>query len=154
MTSATPSETITIVIGDDPRRWNGAYTKRLSSTDSTEQATTATSIPIQTETPSWLIQYAMNAPAVMTAANARLSTSVTANCRVNPTAAMASTAEVIRPKPTEARNRLPARSLPGVLPGAAVPQAPGRTGLQEHRSRGDRAQLGGADVARHVDGAG
>src|SRR5215469_8337534 len=82
----------------------------------------------QTDTPSWLIQYVTNAPAVMTAANARLSTSVTANCRVNPTAAIASTAEVISPKPTDAMKMLMALSR-------------------------DRAELGSGDVAGHLDSA-
>src|SRR5579864_1061184 len=49
---------------------------------------------------------------------------------VNPTAAMASTAEVTRPKPNDARNRLMDFPL-------------------RHRS-----QLTGADVARHHDRAG
>src|SRR5438067_1886751 len=81
----------------------------------------------------------MNAPAVMIAANARLSTSVTANWRVKPTAAMASTADVIRPNPTEARKRLTARSPPGAARGG---------------SPGHRAQLARRDGARHPYGAG
>ena len=51
MISAMPSDTITIVIGDDPRRWNGAYTTRFSTTDSTAQAAIATSSASQIDTP-------------------------------------------------------------------------------------------------------
>ena len=49
-----PSETITIVIGDAPRRWNGVYTPALSSTEPAEQAATATTRPTQTFRPAWL----------------------------------------------------------------------------------------------------
>src|SRR6266481_7468348 len=52
----------------------------------------------------------MKAPAVMIAANARFSTSVTANCRVKATAAMARTAAVMSPKPTEAAKMLTSES--------------------------------------------
>src|SRR5215469_4377135 len=46
----------------------------------------------------------------MIAANARLSTLVTANWRVQPTAAIASTAEVMSPKPTDAAKMVMIRS--------------------------------------------
>src|SRR5271165_7069026 len=90
----------------------------------------------------------------MTEANARLSTSVTANWRVKPTAEIASTAEVIRPNPIEASSRLtrspacpPARGSQMLgAPGCAIPAA--------NRSRSDRSQLRGCDVARHDDRAG
>src|SRR6266567_9329757 len=106
MMSAMPSDTITSVIGDEPRRWNGVYTTKFSSTDSSEQAAIAATSPSQTDTPDWFSQYATNAPAVITAAKARLSTSVTPNCRVKPIAEIASTADVISPNPTEARKML------------------------------------------------
>src|SRR5260370_9640703 len=127
MIKAMPSETITIVIGEEPRRWKGVYTTRLSSTDTTEQATMATSMATHTDTPSWLIQYATNAPAVMTAANARLSTSVTANCSVNPTDAIASTAAVMSPNPIDAAKMLMAGYTPSGPSGRrrTLPERPG-----------------------------
>src|SRR5580693_2287960 len=93
----------------------------------------------------------------MTAPKARLSTSVTPNWRVKPTAAIASTAAVTSPKPTEAMNRLIA--APG---GAVVPvrvlatpgwPVPARDGWG-CGSRLHGPQLGGADVAHDVDRAG
>ena len=54
MISVMPSDTITIVIGDAPRRWNGAYTPALSSTDPAAHAITATTRPSQTFSPAWL----------------------------------------------------------------------------------------------------
>ncbi len=46
-----PSDTITIVIGDVPRRWNGVYTPELSSTEPSEHAITAATRPTQTDSP-------------------------------------------------------------------------------------------------------
>jgi hypothetical protein len=114
MMSVMPSDTITIVIGDVPRRWNGVYTTEFTSTDPIEHAATAASRPIHTDAPAWLTTYAMKAPAIMMAPYARLSTSVTPNCSVKPTAAIASTAAVTRPSPREARKR-----VTGGPPGAA-----------------------------------
>ena len=51
MMRVIPRETITIVIGAVPRRWKGAYTPALSSTDPAEQAATATTRQIQMFTP-------------------------------------------------------------------------------------------------------
>src|SRR5215469_7762128 len=95
----------------------------------------------------------------MTAPKARLSTLVTLNWRVKPTEAIASTAAVTRPKPMEAINRLtvtplrrgrgvPARAL--ATPGWPVPARDARW----DRSRLHCPQLGGADAAGDVDGAG
>src|SRR5215469_13175923 len=103
MMSVMPSDTMTMVIGDVPRRWNGVYTPEFSSTDPAEHAATATTRPSHTDVPAWLTAYAMKAPAIMMAPYARLSTSVTPNCRVKPTAAIASTAAVTRPNPMDAR---------------------------------------------------
>ena len=41
MISVMPSDTITRVIGDVPRRWNGVYTPEFTSTDPSEHAATA-----------------------------------------------------------------------------------------------------------------
>ena len=103
MISVIPSDTMTRVIGDVPRRWNGAYTPEFTSTDPREHAATAATRPSHTEAPAWFTTYAMNAPAIMIAPYARLSTSVTPNCSVKPTAAMARTDAVTSPNPTEAR---------------------------------------------------
>src|ERR1700680_2109007 len=54
MMSVIPSDTITSVIADVPRRWNGVYTPEFSSTDPREQTTTAANKPIQTDKPAWL----------------------------------------------------------------------------------------------------
>jgi hypothetical protein len=54
MIRVMPSDTMTIVIGDVPRRWNGVYTPALSSTEPAEQAATAATSPIQTDAPAWL----------------------------------------------------------------------------------------------------
>ena len=56
MMSAMPSDTITMVIGAEPRRWNGAYTTRFRTTDSTAQAAIAMTRASQIEMPAWLIQ--------------------------------------------------------------------------------------------------
>src|ERR1700733_2634605 len=53
MMRVMPSDTMTMVIGDVPRRWNGAYTPEFSSTDPSEQAAIAASSPIQTDRPAW-----------------------------------------------------------------------------------------------------
>jgi len=45
-----------LVIGDDPRRWNGAYTTRLSRTERPAHAAIATTRPTQTDAPAWLTQ--------------------------------------------------------------------------------------------------
>src|SRR5215469_94099 len=82
----------------------------------------------------------------MTAANARFRTSVTANCKVNPTAAIASTADVMSPKTTEATNMLMVRSPPTGR--AESPR--GRPEAQRSTSPRDRAQLGRCDVPRHL----
>src|SRR6202171_5721927 len=58
MMRVIPSETITIVIGDVPRRWNGVYTPEFSSTDPAEHTTTATTRPIHTDRPAWFTTYA------------------------------------------------------------------------------------------------
>ena len=105
-----PSDTMTRVIGDVPRRWNGAYTPEFTSTDPREHTATAATRPIHTEAPAWFTTYATNAPAMMIAPYARLSTSVTPNCSVKPTAAIARTDAVTSPKPTrQKRVPLPAR---------------------------------------------
>jgi hypothetical protein len=67
MISVMPSDTMTMVIGDVPRRWNGAYTPEFTSTDPSEHAATAATRPIHTEAPAWFTAYAMNAPAIMIA---------------------------------------------------------------------------------------
>ncbi len=54
MMSVIPSETMTIVIGTVPRRWNGAYTPVFSSTEPAAQAATATTRATQMFTP-WLL---------------------------------------------------------------------------------------------------
>ena len=51
MMRVIPSATMTIVIGDAPRRWNGVYTPEFSSTDSAEQAAMAAGSPSHTDTP-------------------------------------------------------------------------------------------------------
>src|SRR6266851_5503019 len=152
MMSAMPSDTITSVIGDEPRRWNGVYTTKFSSTDSSEQAAIAATSPSQTDTPDWFSQYATNAPVVITAANARLSTSVTPNCSVKPIAAIANTAEVISPKPTDARKMLMAGSPPparGSLSGSSrTAESPGA-----RQSGEPRADLHAARAADHPESA-
>jgi len=56
MMSVIPRDTITIVIGDAPRRWNGVYTPALSSTDPTAAHAIATTRPTQMFRPAWLSQ--------------------------------------------------------------------------------------------------
>src|SRR5215470_745626 len=95
----------------------------------------------------------------MTALKARLSTSVTPNWRVKPTAAMASTDAVTRPKPTEARNSVTVRPpAAGVVPARALatPRWPARArdARQACGSRLHGPQLGCGDVAGHVHLAG
>ena len=51
MMRVIPSDTITIVIGDVPRRWNGVYTPEFSSTEPSEHTITAATRPIQTDSP-------------------------------------------------------------------------------------------------------
>src|SRR5215469_11583990 len=91
----------------------------------------------------------------MTALKARLSTSVTPNWRVKPTAAMASTDAVTRPKPMEARNSVTVRPPgAGVVP-ARVLATPGwpvraRDARRPCGSRLHGPQLGGGDVAGDV----
>src|SRR5215472_3028479 len=90
----------------------------------------------------------------MTAPKARLSTLVTLNWRVKPTAAIASTAAVTRPNPMEAMNRLtapppqrhgvPVRAL--ATPGWPVPVRDARW----YGSRLHCPQLRRRDVAHHV----
>src|SRR5262249_57977906 len=91
---------------------------------------------------------------IRTGRKARLSTSVTPNWRVKPTAAIASTDAVTRPNPMEARNTLtaappecrgvPARAL--ATPGRPVPA---RDALW-YGSRLHCPQLGRRDVAHDV----
>src|SRR5215470_16507904 len=143
MMSVMPSDTMTMVIGDVPRRWNGAYTPEFSSTDPAEHAATATTRPSHTDVPAWLTAYAMKAPAIMMAPYARLSTSVTPNCRVKPTDAIASTAAVTRPNPMDARKTVTG----GPLGVAGDRPAQGK-------SSGQGPQLVCRQVADDVDGAG
>jgi hypothetical protein len=58
MMSVMPSDTITIVIGEVPRRWNGAYTPEFSSTEPAEHTARAASRPIHTDSPAWFTRYA------------------------------------------------------------------------------------------------
>ena len=48
MISVMPSDTITIAVGEAPRRWNGVYTALLSSTDATAPAAIAMIRPYHT----------------------------------------------------------------------------------------------------------
>src|SRR6516162_10367323 len=90
----------------------------------------------------------------MTAPKARLSTLVTLNWRVKPTEAIASTAAVTRPKPTEATNRLNGWPVPGGRGYPARPGgggSPGRAGVGGRiRSSGQCPQFRGGDVAHGV----
>ena len=54
MMRVIPSDTITIVIGEAPRRWNGVYTPEFTSMDSSAQAMTAAGRPSHTEYPALL----------------------------------------------------------------------------------------------------
>src|SRR5215472_2202759 len=70
----------------------------------------------------------------MIAPNARFSTSVTPNWRVKPTAAIASTDEVTRPNPMEARKRLTRPPPPdGCQPVPAPPASPAKPGPESER---------------------
>src|ERR1022692_4429547 len=53
MIRVIPSETMTIVIGEVPRRWNGVYTPEYSSTEPSEQTITAATRPTHTDRPAW-----------------------------------------------------------------------------------------------------
>src|SRR5450755_2195649 len=66
----------------------------------------------------------MNAPAIITAPYARLSTSVTPNCSVKPTEAMARTEAVTSPNPTEARKSDTSGSPPATQPRRSSGQGP------------------------------
>src|SRR5689334_13326758 len=55
MIKVMPSDTITMVIGDAPRRWNGAYTPVLSSTEPSAPAAAAATRPTQMLRPAWLM---------------------------------------------------------------------------------------------------
>src|SRR5690348_17133282 len=93
----------------------------------------------------------------MTALKARLSTSVTPNWSVKPTAAIASTDAVTRPNPIEARNTLTAAPAGGVVPAwiLATPGWPVSTrDAWWCRSRLHCPQLGRRYVAHDVHGAG
>src|SRR5215831_11237378 len=97
----------------------------------------------------------------MTALKARLSTSVTPNWRVKPTAAIASTDAVTRPNPSEARKSVTEATSSGPAPGRDVPArpgvplglpAPGRAGdCRAVRSSGQGSQLRGRDGADRLD---
>src|SRR5215467_4017293 len=90
----------------------------------------------------------------MTALKARLRTLVTPNWRVKPTAAIASTDAVTRPKPMEARNTLTAAPPGGRVVPARVPATPGwpvpARDAWWYGSRLHCPQLCGRDVAHDV----
>src|ERR1022692_3945116 len=99
----------------------------------------------------------MNAPAIITAPYARLSTSVTPNCRVKPTEAMARTEAVTSPNPREERKIVtagppPVRPRPPARPG--FPGGNGKPGLRQDTwsvwSSGDGPQLRCGQVADDV----
>src|SRR6516165_1548217 len=94
----------------------------------------------------------------MTALKARLSTSVTPNWRVKPTAAIASTDAVTRPNPIEARNTLTAAPPEGRVEPVRVLATPGwpvpARDAWWFRSRLHCPQLRRRDVAHDVHGAG
>src|SRR5215472_4100101 len=95
----------------------------------------------------------------MTALKARLSTSVTPNWSVKPTAAIASTDAVTRPKPAEARSRVMITPPGNGAVPARVPATPGwpvraRDARWACGSRLHGPQLGGGDVAGDVHLAG
>src|SRR5690348_13018040 len=93
----------------------------------------------------------------MTALKARLSTLVTPNWRVKPTAAIASTDAVTRPNPIEARNTLTAVPPAGRVVPAWVLANPGwpvpTRDAWWYRSRLHCPQLGRRYVAHDVDRA-
>src|SRR5580704_1067781 len=80
----------------------------------------------------------------MMAPYARLSTSVTPNCNVKPTDAMARTAAVTRPNPSEARKTVT----------SGPPRDAGDRRAAGGRSSGQGPELGRGQVAHDVDGAG
>src|SRR5215469_1123895 len=87
----------------------------------------------------------------MTALKARLSTSVTPNWRVKPTAAIASTDAVTRPNPIEARNTLTAAPPEGRrVPVRALATSGWPVPARCYRSRLHCPQLRGRDVAHDV----
>jgi hypothetical protein len=105
-TSATASDTTISVNWATPRRWSGAYSLRLRTTEITAPAMPATSIAIQIFRPREFRTYATYAQAIMIGPNATLIRSVIPNCIVNATAAKARTDALTRPKPSAAMKML------------------------------------------------